>query len=364
MGNEYDAYDSFQPPVSMVRLCYDDRKAPKRSPKRRSRLHSTCEKSMRPPSQDIRVLVVDDSPVSRKLLEHTLNEAPYHLVFAKDGSDALRLFGERPPDLVIADWELPDIPGPELCRIVRTKFDGAYTYMMLVTSNSDKKSIAEGLAAGADDYLTKPFDAEELRARVGVGRRVIEMHREIEAKTKALALDARTDALTGLPNRRAVEEWAVKQVSGAVRHGYPIWVVLADLDSYKPATDLFGRAAGDAMLQAFGEILKKNTRVSDMCGHMGGDQFTLVISHVTSENMDLVLNRLREKIASHDFTYQGVALPLFVNLGMAGSEGGERLELRTMLQQADAALLEAKRTTHASLAETARDIAKVNRRAT
>src|SRR5689334_2250413 len=335
MGNEYDAYDSFQPPVSMVRLCYDDRKAPKRSPKRRSRLHSTCEKSMRPPSQDIRVLVVDDSPVSRKLLEHTLNEAPYHLVFAKDGSDALRLFGERPPDLVIADWELPDIPGPELCRIVRTKFDGAYTYMMLVTSNSDKKSIAEGLAAGADDYLTKPFDAEELRARVGVGRRVIEMHREIEAKTKALALDARTDALTGLPNRRAVEEWAVKQVSGAVRHGYPIWVVLADLDSYKPATDLFGRAAGDAMLQAFGEILKKNTRVSDMCGHMGGDQFTLVISHVTSENMDLVLNRLREKIASHDFTYQGVALPLFVNLGMAGSEGGERLELRTMLQQAD-----------------------------
>jgi len=89
-----------------------------------------------------------------------------------------------------------------------------------------------------------------------------------------------------------------------------------------------------------------------------------VISHVTSENMDLVLNRLREKIASHDFTYQGVALPLFVNLGMAGSEGGERLELRTMLQQADAALLEAKRTTHASLAETARDIAKVNRRAT
>lgn len=298
---------------------------------------------MKAPSQDIRVLVVDDSPVSRKLLEHTVNEAPYHLVFAKDGSDALRLFAERPPDLVIADWELPDIPGPELCRIVRTKFDGAYTYLMLLTSNSDKRSIAEGLAAGADDYLTKPFDAEELRARVGVGRRVIEMHREIEAKTKALALDARTDPLTGLPNRRAVEEWAVKQISGAVRHGYSIWVVLADLDSYKPATDLFGREAGDAMLQAFGEMIKKNTRVSDMCGHMGGDQFTFVISHVSRQNMDLVLNRLRDKIANYDFTYHGVALPLFANFGLAGSEGGERLELRTLLQQADAALLDAKR---------------------
>jgi diguanylate cyclase (GGDEF)-like protein len=298
---------------------------------------------MKPPYQDIRVLVVDDSPVSRKLLEHTLNEVPYHLVFAKDGSEALRLFAERPPDLVIADWELPDIPGPELCRIVRTKFDAVYTYVMLITSNSDKKSLAEGLAAGADDYLTKPFDAEELRARAGVGRRVIEMHREIEAKTKALALDARTDPLTGLPNRRAVEEWAVKQVSGAVRHGYPIWVVLADLDSYKPATDLFGRAAGDAMLQAFGEIIRKNTRVSDMCGHMGGDQFTFMISHVTRPNMGLVIDRLREKIAGHEFAFHGVSLPLFANFGMAGSEGGEKLELRTLLQQADAALLEAKR---------------------
>jgi len=302
-------------------------------------------------SQEIRVLVVDDSPISRKLLEHTLAEARYTLSFAKDGADALRLFAERPPDLVIADWELPDIPGPELCRIVRTKFDGAYTYLMLLTSNSDKKSIAEGLAAGADDYLTKPFDAGELRARIGVGRRVIEMHREIEAKTKALSLDARTDPLTGLANRRAVEEWSVKQISGAVRHGYPIWVVLADLDSYKPATDLFGHAAGDAMLQAFGEIIKKNTRVSDMCGHMGGDQFIFVISHVSRENMNLVLNRLRDKIANYDFFIHDVALPLFANFGLAGSEGGERLELRTMLQQVDGALLEAKRAAQTPLSE-------------
>ncbi len=100
-------------------------------------------------SQEIRVLVVDDSPVSRKLLERSLAEAPYTLSFAKDGADALRLFAERPPDLVIADWELPDISGPELCRIVRDKFAAAYTFLVLFTSNSDKKSIAEGLAAGA-----------------------------------------------------------------------------------------------------------------------------------------------------------------------------------------------------------------------
>ena len=321
--------------------------------KRRSRLHNKLRESMKLPFQDVRVLVVDDSPVSRKLLEQTLTEAPYALSFAKDGSDALRFFAERPPDLVIADWELPDISGPELCRTVRSKFSEAYTYLVLLTSNSDKKSIAEGLAAGADDYLTKPFDAEELLARLGVGRRVIEMQREIEAKTKALALDARTDPLTGLPNRRAVEEWAVKQISGAVRHSYPIWVVLADLDSYKPAIDLFGRAAGDAMLQAFGEIIKKNTRISDMCGHMGGDQFTFVISHVSRQNMDLVISRLRDKIANYDFFYHDVSVPLFANFGMAGSEGGERLEWRSLLQQADTALLEAKHSAQTQLKEPA-----------
>ena len=105
------------------------------------------------------------------------------------------------------------------------------------------------------------------------------------------------------------------------------------------------------MLQAFGEIIKKNTRVSDMCGHMGGDQFTFVISHVTRENMNLVINRLRDKIANHDFSFHGTALPLFANFGLAGAEGGERLELRTMLQQADAALLEAKRAAQTPASE-------------
>lgn len=302
-------------------------------------------------SQEIRVLVVDDSPVSRKLLEHTLDKAPYTLGFAKDGSEALRLCSERLPDLVIADWELPDTSGPELCRIVRSKFAAAYTYLVLLTGNSDKKSIAEGLAAGADDYLTKPFDNDELRARVGVGRRVIEMHREIESKTKALALDARTDPLTGLPNRRAVEEWAVKQVAGAARHGYPIWVVLADLESHKPVKDVFGRTAGDSMLKAFADILRKNTRVSDMCGHIGGDQFILVISHIEKAGIDIVVDRLREQLAACRLSFYGALAPLIASFGVAGSEGNERVELPTLLQKADDALLEAKHIVRTPLLE-------------
>jgi two-component system, cell cycle response regulator len=294
-------------------------------------------------AQEIRVLVVDDSPISRKLLEYTLTESPYKLVYAKDGREALESITKRVPDLVITDWELPDITGPELCRKIRSEFAVAYTYLLLLTSNSDKKSLATGLSAGANDYLTKPFDREELVARVGVGRRTIEMHREIEAKTRRLAIEARTDPLTGLPNRRAVEEWASKQVAAATRHGYPIWVVLADLDSHKPVTDVFGRAAGDAMLQAFAEILKKHTRVSDMCGHLGGDQFILVVSHVEKDNIHIVVDRLREKLAARAFEFEGAAAPLIASFGIAVSDEQETLELPALLRKADVALLKTKR---------------------
>lgn len=313
------------------------------------------------PSHEVRVLAVDDSPISRKLLEHALRESPCSPHFAKTGMEALQLFAESPCDLVITDWELPDISGLELCRRFRSDFTNAYTYLVLLTGNSDKKSLAEGLAAGADDYLTKPFDADELRARVGVGRRIIEMHREIEAKTEQLARESRTDALTGLPNRRGVEEWAVKQVAGAARHGYPVWVLLVDLDSYKPVCDVFGHAAGDLMLQEFAQILKKSTRTSDMCGHLGGDQFMLVISHVEKDNIHIVVDRLREKLASSKLSLCGAPAPLVASFGVASSEGLKPLNLPTLLKKADAVLLEAKRGTRVSVRPPKEALVKTSR---
>ena len=293
-------------------------------------------------SNPMRILAVDDSPISRKLIEYALAENPYEVLFAKDGREALEIFAQHAPDLVITDWHMDDCSGPELCRKIRGQFQEAYTYLVLLTSNTDKQSVAEGLAAGADDYLTKPFDRDELRARVGVGRRVIEMHRTIEANNKQLLLEARTDPLTGLPNRRAVDEWATKQIAGAARHGYPVWVALADLDLHKQFNDSFGHAAGDAMLRAFAEILKRTTRVSDMCGHIGGDQFVLVVTHVTKEGINTLVSRLRECSAAKSFSFNGATAPLKASFGVAGSEGDKSMQLTALLRQADAALLEAK----------------------
>ncbi len=244
------------------------------------------------------VLVVDDSPFSRKLVEHALWGDPYSLLFAENGIEALQLFKEHRPAIVITDWMLPDSSGPELCKKIRAESSDSYTYIILLTSMTEKKDIVKGLSSGADDYLTKPFDRGELLARIGVGRRIIDLHREIDAKNKLLEELAHTDPLTGLPNRRAIEEWSNRQLRGAARHGFPLWVVHVDLDCFKNINDSYGHDAGDQVLCRVAAILKEHTRASDISGRMGGDEFLLVLTHVEEKYVPLTVERLRAQRAS------------------------------------------------------------------
>jgi diguanylate cyclase (GGDEF)-like protein len=298
---------------------------------------------MNKPRNRIKILVVDDSPVSRKVLEHALSDEPYTLLFAESGGEALRLFQERRPAVVITDWMLPDSSGPELCQRIRSDAQNSYTYIILLTSMTEKDSVVKGLAAGADDYLTKPFDASELLARIGVGRRIIDLHREIEEKNRLLEEAARTDHLTGLANRRAIEEWATRQLRGAARHGFPLWVVLADLDTFKSINDNHGHDAGDTVLQKFAEILRENTRASDLSGRLGGDEFLLILTHVERENIEITLDRLREQFGSQIFTFNGQKVKVTASFGIAGFQGGEAPEFSALIRQADNALYAAKR---------------------
>ena len=148
------------------------------------------------------ILVVDDSPVSRKLVEQALEVANYSLLFAKSGQEALSLFQKHSPSIVVTDWMMPDFSGLELCERIRAEGQREYTYIIVLSAKSEKDQVVKGLAAGADDYLTKPFDPGELLARVGVGARTVDLHREIDAKNRLLEAMAHTDSLTGLPNRR------------------------------------------------------------------------------------------------------------------------------------------------------------------
>jgi DNA-binding response OmpR family regulator len=187
-----------------------------------------------------KIVVADDSRVYRLLVENALANENYELLFAKDAGEAFSLVGEHCPLILITDWEMPDASGMELCRQIRCDKSSDYVYVILLTSNSEKEQIVEGLASGADDYLTKPFDAGELLARVGVGRRLAMLQRELKAKTLLLQELALTDDLTGLPNRRAVETWAERELKAAARYSYPVWVVMMDLDHFKAINDTFG----------------------------------------------------------------------------------------------------------------------------
>jgi two-component system cell cycle response regulator len=303
----------------------------------------TREKRMGHSAENYQILVVDDSPVSRKLVEQALEAGAYSLLFAKSCTEALNLFKQHSPSIVLTDWMMPDFSGLELCEQIRAEEQRGYTYIIVLTGKTEKDNVVKGLTAGADDYLTKPFDPGELLARIGVGCRTVELHREIDAKNRLLEEMAHTDVLTGLPNRRALEDWAGRQLRGAARHGFRFWVAAADLDSFKVINDGYGHDAGDAVLQRFAEILKNNTRASDICGRMGGDEFVLVITHVEDEYIQSTVNRLREELAASQFPFGGGTVSITASFGIAGFHGDDAPAFSALVQQADKALYTAKR---------------------
>ena len=293
-------------------------------------------------SSDIKIVVADDSPVYRKLVEQALAEEKYQLHWARNGIEAVDLFLKHRPAVVITDWEMPDLTGIELCAQIHQQ-QRSYTYVILLTSNTEKQQIVAGLKAGADDYLTKPFHAGELLARVAVGCRFAGLYREIEEKNRLLGELARTDALTGLPNRRAVEEWATRQLSGAARHGFPVWIAIADLDHFKKVNDNHGHEAGDLVLKRFAEIMQANTRSSNFCGRLGGEEFLIVLSQTELHGACAALERLRQKLECERFEFAGTTIQVTASFGISGFQGRQAPQFPELLRQADKALYAAKR---------------------
>ena len=289
-----------------------------------------------------KVLVADDSAVYRKLVEHSLSEENCSVLFASRGLEAIEMFERERPQLVITDWTMPDLSGLELCQRIRSAAQSPYTYIIIVTGHSDKDKVVEGLSSGADDYITKPFHRDELQARVRVGRRLLDLHRQIEDKNRLLEELALTDALTGLPNRRAIEEWAGRQLSGAARHGFSFWVVMIDLDHFKKVNDTYGHDAGDTVLKGFAEILKANTRLSNIAGRVGGEEFLQVLTHADERAVKIVVERVREQFEAEKFCFDGATRFFTASFGVTGFCGNTAPPFSELAGRADAALYRAK----------------------
>jgi len=293
-------------------------------------------------SRAINIVVADDSRVYRKLVEDALAEENYEVHCASNGTEAVELFLQHRPAVVITDWEMPDLTGIELCVQIRRQ-QKSYTYIILLTSNAEKEQIVQGLRAGADDYLTKPFHAGELLARVAVGCRFAALYREIEDKNRLLEELALTDSLTGLPNRRAAEDWATRQLSGAARHGFAVWIAIADLDNFKRVNDNYGHEAGDQVLKRFAGIIRTYTRCSNFCGRLGGEEFLIVLSQTDRAGAYTAIERLRQKVERETFDFAGSIVSVTASFGVSGFQGNDALQLSELLRQADGALYAAKR---------------------
>src|SRR6185312_5187994 len=286
------------------------------------------------------IVVADDSPVYRSLVRDTLATNGHDVRVAANGSEAVELVMRHRPAVVVSDWEMPDLNGIELSKIIR-QHSSLNVHIILLTANSNKEQVIEGLQSGADDYLTKPFHPGELLARVAVGLRISELTREIQEKNRLLEELSLTDPLTGLPNRRAFEQWATRELSGAVRHQFGFCLVMADLDKFKGINDSYGHAAGDEVLRRFSTVIRQNTRASNICARLGGEEFVLALSHIDKQGVTVALERLRCGFAEERLE-SAPSLRVTASFGVAGLHHGVPTDLDGLLSQADAALYRAK----------------------
>jgi diguanylate cyclase (GGDEF)-like protein len=301
-----------------------------------------CRVKKDAPIEQFKIVVADDSPVYRMQVERILAREGYAVFPTKNGREAALAVGQHQPSVVITDWEMPDLTGIELCKEIR-RDQVSYTYVIVLTSHTEKDQVIEGLSAGADDYLTKPFHTGELLARVAVGRRVAELHRQIQAKNRLLEQLALTDPLTGLPNRRAIDDWAGRELAAAARHGFPLWVAMADLDHFKNINDSHGHESGDIVLRRFADVLRANTRASNMCARIGGEEFVTVLAHTDKAGVQTAIERIRQQFEAQHFSFVGRLTAATASFGIAGFRGSDEPSFDQLLRCADAALYRAKR---------------------
>jgi diguanylate cyclase (GGDEF)-like protein len=249
------------------------------------------------------------------------------------------LQAEGAPQLAILDWMMPGMDGVEVCRKVRERKTGRPPYIILLTALDDKASIVAGLDAGANDYVGKPYDPDELRARIEVGRRFVELHEELAEARRELEIQARTDRLTGVINRGAIISHLEQEIERAQREGGLLGLGMLDIDHFKKVNDVHGHAAGDEVLR---EVVRRSVSVLrryDVFGRVGGEEFLVVVPGADARELEEVLQRIRQAIAKTPIAVAGREIAVTVSLGGATRAGDSADEL---IARADDALYAAK----------------------
>ncbi|GAC1574921.1 MAG: diguanylate cyclase [Candidatus Dormibacteria bacterium] len=290
------------------------------------------------------MLVADDDPGSRLVAQATVEGLGHECASAPDGGAAWTLFEESPPDVLLTDWMMPGLDGLELCRRIRALPGDRYTYIILITSMSDRGNVLAGMQAGVDDYLTKPLDPFVLETRLLAAGRVTSLHAELAIHRSELLELSRSDPLTNLGNRRSLSEHLDLLHARSARYGRSYSLAFFDVDYFKAYNDTYGHQAGDDALRAVAAVLDAQGRRTDGIYRYGGEEFVLVMPETDLAGAMVLAERVRRAVQERAIphtagTSSGV---LTVSAGVAGLVPAGHLTGDEVLREADRRLYRAK----------------------
>jgi len=289
------------------------------------------------------VLIAEDDRVSRMTLTARLRGWGFEVISVDNGQEALDVLAKPDgPRLALLDWEMPGLDGIEVCARLRAVSGLPFRYLIVLTGREREEDIVAALDRGADDYITKPWKPGELRARLGVGQRMVQLQEQIEENNRNLSLAAQTDYLTGIWNRSAVMRRLEEELALAARQGAPLSVLMLDVDHFKRVNDTYGHVAGDQVLIEVTRRLRKACRPYDVVGRYGGEEFLAVISQVSYDKLEALAQRFREFVAATPIQTDGPAVAVTVSLGGVWLMPGPPGDADTLIKAADAMLYRAK----------------------
>jgi len=290
----------------------------------------------------MKVLIAEDDMTSRLILDSILKKWEFTPVLACNGKEAWDVMqAEDAPRLVILDWQMPEMSGIEVCKKIRENDTSDPPYLIVLTSRDEKKDIVKALDAGANDFISKPYDNEELQARINVGKRMVELQSALGDAYKALQHEAMHDPLTSIYNRRAVMELLEKEIARAKREKTALCVGMCDIDCFKKVNDTYGHQVGDEVLIAFTRFTINQLRSNDHFGRYGGEEFLIVAANLKTPNHETMFERICKHIRENKIPTEKGNISITVSIGVAPYTGVESSDM--LLAAADTALYDAKK---------------------